>query len=236
MEAGGRRRKGQRILYFFRTPPAVRVGREAIDEDAMRLLEEYNPDVTFDWGRLLKSASAGGLQSAPGPAAAGSRQERRRDRREPQRPREHARPAAPVDAVEPAGTVEPVEAIDAMAAVETIEEPDSIQTEAERVLEAESIRASEPAGPVEPAAPVEIPERYARLGAAGLSSLRARYADIAVRLAARPLDEAERADLMARAEQLNPDAWTTAGEVSAALEAYEAVFESLRTIIGRRRR
>jgi hypothetical protein len=83
---------------------------------------------------------------------------------------------------------------------------------------------------------VEIPERYARLGADGLTSLRARYADIALRLAARPMEEAERADLMARADQLNPDGWTTAAEVAAALEAYEAVFESLRSVVGRRRR
>jgi hypothetical protein len=233
MEAGGRRRRGQRILYFFRTPPAVRVGREAIDEDAMRLLEQHNPDVTFDWGRLLKSASAGGPPNAPGPAAPASRQERRRERREQHRPREQARPVAPV---EPAETADRAETIEPIEAIEPIEEADPIQAEAERVLEAETVRASEPAAPVEPAVPVEIPERYARLGADGLSSLRARYADIAVRLAARPMDEAERADLMARVDQLNPDAWTTPGEVSAALEAYEAVFESLRSIVGRRRR
>src|SRR6185436_10286576 len=99
-----------------------------------------------------------------------------------------------------------------------------------------TIGASEPTPAVEPAEPLEIPERYARLGADGLARLRARYADIAVRLAARPMEDAERSDLMARVEQLNPDAWTTADEVSAALEAYEAVFESLRTIVGRRRR
>jgi hypothetical protein len=54
-----RRRGGRgepRILYWFRTPPGVRVGRSALDEEAIRLLEEHNPDVHFDWTRMLKQA------------------------------------------------------------------------------------------------------------------------------------------------------------------------------------
>src|SRR4029079_1147305 len=68
VEAGGRRRGGHLLLYFFRTPPSVRVGREAIDPEAMRLLEQHNPDVTFDWGRLLKPGAAG----PSGPPTSGS--------------------------------------------------------------------------------------------------------------------------------------------------------------------
>ena len=43
-----------KILYWFRTPPGVRVGRAAIDEDAIRQLEANNPDVEFDWQQILK--------------------------------------------------------------------------------------------------------------------------------------------------------------------------------------
>jgi len=43
----------QRVLYWFRTPPNVRVGREAFDEAVRRKLEAQNPDVTFDWPRIL---------------------------------------------------------------------------------------------------------------------------------------------------------------------------------------
>jgi hypothetical protein len=32
----------------------VRVGRAALDEDAIRLIEASNPDVQFDWTRILK--------------------------------------------------------------------------------------------------------------------------------------------------------------------------------------
>jgi hypothetical protein len=42
----------QRILYWFRTPPNIRVGRTPFDEPAMRAIEAQNPDVTFDWEAL----------------------------------------------------------------------------------------------------------------------------------------------------------------------------------------
>src|SRR5262245_11855867 len=42
-----------RVLYWFRTPPNVRVGREPFDERVQRELEATNPDVTFDWRKIL---------------------------------------------------------------------------------------------------------------------------------------------------------------------------------------
>jgi hypothetical protein len=62
-----RRRRGQqRILYWFRTPPGVKVGRAPLDEDAIRLIEEHNPDLDFDWTRILKGH---GRESDTEPAA-----------------------------------------------------------------------------------------------------------------------------------------------------------------------
>ena len=55
------KRKGRgpgRILYYFRTPPGVRVGRAALDEDAIRLIEQSNPEIEFDWTRILKGQGA----------------------------------------------------------------------------------------------------------------------------------------------------------------------------------
>ena len=49
-------------------------------------------------------------------------------------------------------------------------------------------------------------------------------------------DPVRRDQLKSHAERLNPDTWVTDEEVSAGLEAYETVFESLRTVVGRRRR
>jgi hypothetical protein len=84
------------------------VGRDAIDAEAMRLLEAHNPDVSFDWDRLLKAGSAAaagspgsGFSASEFPGSAGpagssaSRDERRRERRErrgrPESPRTSGR-------------------------------------------------------------------------------------------------------------------------------------------------
>ena len=45
----------QRVLYWFRSPPDVRVGREPFDEGVRRALEAQNPDVTFDWRSILEA-------------------------------------------------------------------------------------------------------------------------------------------------------------------------------------
>jgi hypothetical protein len=38
-----------RILYWYRTPPGIRVGRPPFDEEVRRTIEAHNPGVTFDW-------------------------------------------------------------------------------------------------------------------------------------------------------------------------------------------
>jgi hypothetical protein len=42
------------VLYWFRTPPGVRVGRAPLDEDAIRLIEEHHPGIRFDWPQILR--------------------------------------------------------------------------------------------------------------------------------------------------------------------------------------
>jgi hypothetical protein len=41
------------ILYWFRTPPNVRVGRHLLDDDTRRAIETRFPDMTFEWDKLL---------------------------------------------------------------------------------------------------------------------------------------------------------------------------------------
>ena len=66
-----------------------------------------------------------------------------------------------------------------------------------------------------------------------MARLRARYSEVMVRLTAKPMDEAAREELKLQAERLNPDRWLTVDEVAVALEQYETVFESLRSVVGR---
>ena len=42
-----------RILYWFRSPPGIKVGRSPFDEELQRRIEAQNPGVFFDWPRLL---------------------------------------------------------------------------------------------------------------------------------------------------------------------------------------
>ena len=80
------RRRGKprsRMLYWFRTPPGVRVGRSALDEDAIRLIEQHNPHIDFDWTRILKSQDRRRTRATP---TGGTTRPRPRDR-DP-RPRE----------------------------------------------------------------------------------------------------------------------------------------------------
>jgi hypothetical protein len=51
---GGRRGKPSRpkLLYVFRTPPGVKVGREPFDETVRQAIESQNPGVLFDWKKL----------------------------------------------------------------------------------------------------------------------------------------------------------------------------------------
>jgi hypothetical protein len=88
---------------------------------------------------------------------------------------------------------------------------------------------------IPPAAEVET-AALARLGAEGLLRLRARHAEVLARISEKIADPIRRDELKSQAERLNPDTWVTDGDVTAGLEQYEAVFESLRSVVGRRRK
>src|SRR5712691_7545010 len=89
-----------RVLYWYRTPPNVRVGRAPFDEDVQRALEAQNPTVSFDWRKII---------DAPIPSAD---VEKWRERRRAERAEKAARRStAAVDAAEvPATAAEAVEA------------------------------------------------------------------------------------------------------------------------------
>jgi hypothetical protein len=182
----------------------VRVGRSALDEDAIRLIERHNPDLTFDWTRILK----GGADPEPVPA----------DRRyRPRRPDE--RPAAGSSSrFEPPSRDTPPPATSNASA------PGELPEEAPPDVLAAPLPQDE--GVMTPA--------LARFGPEGLLRLRARHAEVLARISEQP-ESPEREELKARADRLNPDTWVTAEEVTLGVEQYEAVFESLRGVIGRRR-
>lgn len=206
VHTGGSRRRGKprsRILYWFRTPPGVRVGRSALDEEAIRLIEEHNPDVEFDWTRILKG------QDSPPPPPAQQKERRGRER-----------PPATWTATPRAGDREPpaVAAIAPALSTPAVSQPEEVE--------------AEPAPQENP--PSTVAE--GKLGAEGLARLRARHSEILARISESVPDPARRDELKAQAERLNPDTWVTDQEVASGIDSYEAVFESIRTAVGRRRK
>jgi hypothetical protein len=101
-----------RVLYWYRSPPDIKVGREPFDAELRLALEKQNPDITFDWRAIVET---------PIPSADADKW---RERRRAERAAKHA--AAAEEAAEVANT-EPeaeaeieAEASDAPAAAETV--------------------------------------------------------------------------------------------------------------------
>lgn len=42
-----------KVLYWYRTAPGLRIGRPALDDAAMRTIEEHHPEIDFDWPYII---------------------------------------------------------------------------------------------------------------------------------------------------------------------------------------
>jgi hypothetical protein len=80
-----------RILYVFRTPGGVRVGRTALEPDVLRTLQAEYPDIDFDWKSVLDNQQV--IESAPP-----ERRPRKRRDGAPSRAAAPARAGAPAPA------------------------------------------------------------------------------------------------------------------------------------------
>jgi len=205
------------VLYWFRTPPGVKVGRAALDEDAIRRIEELNPGMEFDWPRILKGQGVPATDPRP-PA------ETRRPRPDNRRSQPHT-PAQATPAPRP---------LPPPPAAESPRPRPDVSSEAEPVPVSESGESSPAEVVVAIADEVPTPA-HARIGAAGVQQLRARYADLVARIAERT-DDTRRAELKEQADRLNPDSWATDDQVFQGLEQYESVLASLREVAGQKRR
>ena len=56
--SGGRDQRGKarpRLLFWFRTPPSVKVGRVPFSDDVRKMIEAQNPGLRFDWARIMST-------------------------------------------------------------------------------------------------------------------------------------------------------------------------------------
>ena len=95
-------RQRSRILYVFRTPGSVRVGRTPLEPDVLRRLEVEHPDIEFDWSVIREN------QQVVEPVVDQRRRRPKRDEREePEAPAPAASEAAPTALPERLGGVPP---------------------------------------------------------------------------------------------------------------------------------
>jgi hypothetical protein len=64
-------RQRSRILYMFRTPGGVRVGREALEADVLKQIEAQHPDIEFDWNAVFHNQQV--IETATDPRRARKR-------------------------------------------------------------------------------------------------------------------------------------------------------------------
>ena len=83
-----------RMLYWYRTPPGVRMGRQPFDPDVQKLIEQQNPGLTFDWETIVNTPM-------PPPDMTEYWRERRRQKKAARQER-RASEAAETEGAEPA--------------------------------------------------------------------------------------------------------------------------------------
>lgn len=200
-----------RLLYWYRTAPGIVLGRPALDEDAIRAIEEQHPDIDFDWPAILalSEVMTPEEEAAPKPQPkAQRRDDGRRARREPRREDRAAQSSSPVEPADESD--EEIEVASPVDDAASVEEPDSPAPAA--------APPSRSHGLVDQLAGREIAAR-----------LRARYDEMSARV--RQADASIRESLMQRAEALDPDRWQTPEDVLQGVSNADALFEQLRSAL-----
>ena len=207
-----------RLLYWFRTPPNVSIGRLPLDEDAIRAIEDANGDLTFDWARMLR------VKPKPAPV----RTEETGGRRARSRGGARRKPRA--ESVVLPAAVEPLEA----SAAESLEASGAESLEASAAEEQGVADVGE-----RQEAAVERVQGHpvaALVGDDGLARLRAQYAELRARVAESRAEPRLREQVAVRVEALNPDRWRAGEEAVVGIERFEAAVAAIKTDLGRRPR
>jgi hypothetical protein len=208
------------VLYWHRSAPGVRIGRPALDEDAIRTIEEQHPEIEFDWPHILE---------------VGAIVEPEIERRPVRQRRRGAPPTGAAAAAQPSPRDRELTAFADEALAEGVLEAEAALAEAEASLVAEAA-ASPDDEPLDEVATEEPDVAAVRphdlleelVGHEIATRLHARYSEIISRVHRLPETHPQRASFEARAESLNPDNWVTPDEVLRGVSHADALFDSLR--------
>jgi hypothetical protein len=191
-----------RVLYWYRTAPNVLIGRPALDEEAIRSIEEHHPHIEFDWPAILA------LREAMPP-------EEEAEPERPPRPRKTGRREQPPRAPRAA----------APRAAEDRDPADALEAAAKAPADADESLAPLESAPTTHGLLEEL------VGRDIATRLRARHAELLARIHERGFDEATLADWLARAEPLDPDTWLTPDAVLDGVRHADEKFEALRAAL-----
>jgi hypothetical protein len=211
-----------RLLYWYRTAPGVMLGRAALDEDAIRTIEEQHPDIDFDWPAIIALSEVMTPEDET-PAPRPQQQQQRKEKKGRNRDRDHSREQVRESASAPS---EPAEL---RRDDRDDESPVAVESVERAVEEPSPLELMEPVEPLEPAARGLVDELAGREIA---GRLRARYAEIVARIDGLDLDGAAREAWLTRAEAMDPDAWESPEAVLHGVSNADAVFEKLKTELG----
>jgi hypothetical protein len=216
-----------RLLYWYRTAPGVMLGRAALDEDAIRTIEEQHPDIDFDWPAIIALSEVMTPEDeAPAPRPQ-QQQQQRKEKKGRNRDRDHSREQVREEykvIAEPSSSVASAPDPDSISARSAFAPQD---TEA---LRRDDDRAEDGSDAVVERAASGLVDELA--GREIASRLRARYAEIVARIDSLDLDGAAREAWLTRAEAIDPDAWESPEAVLHGVSNADAVFEKLKTELG----
>ena len=213
-----------RLLYWYRTAPAIGLGRPPLDEDAIRTIEEQHPDIDFDWPAILALAE---VMTPEDEAPARPPQQQRRQQQEKRRGRDsRGERGAPSGA-----------ASEPSASREESGEP----RRDDRIGESPEIAAmpvndavsEDAAADADAPASIEIPPPRNLLleelaGREIGARLRVRYAEIIGRIQALDVDGSVKDAWFKRAEAIDPELWMTPEEVLDGVRNNDAQYDKLR--------
>ena len=226
-----------RILYWYRTAPGIMLGRPALDEDAIRTIEDQHPEIDFDWPAILALSEVMTPEDeapAPRPSAAVRKNKKERGPRRDDRARESRGPV--LDVTEPVEqgeeSLEPLEPVERLEPVEPVESTDAREESDELRRDDAGAASGRVGGPVEPRN--RLLEELA--GREVGSRLRARHADLIARIEEADVDGSVKDALFKRAEALDPELWMTPEAVLEGVRNADALFEGLKSDLAHRSR
>lgn len=246
-------RSHPRLLYWFRTPPGVGVGRHPLDERAIKAIEEGNPNLSFDWSKMLKvrpepppderrfRKKGAGKQAARG--------QKKSQRKPKSGPREAAaeggeakgqpvvEPPDPMDVADEPPTVPAGGRGEAVAAVggdSHVEPPVDAEEDVAAGLDHLALDLDDEEEDEPPSTEPRQHPVVALMGDEMLARLRARYAELKLRIAEKQTDTDRLEAIQRQATALDPDRWKTVEDAVKGIEQFESEAEAIRSALGRR--